>query len=121
MTLLLDGKQLAQTMQAELAAEVADFTQQTGTKPGLAAVLVGNDDASQRYVRNKRKACDQVGMQSGLHQLPAETSQAELLRLIDQLNRDRQVHGILVQLPLPRQIDENTIIRAVTPLKDVDG
>jgi methylenetetrahydrofolate dehydrogenase (NADP+)/methenyltetrahydrofolate cyclohydrolase len=121
MAVLLDGKQLAQTMQAELAVQVADFTQKSGVQPGLAAILVGDNDASQRYVRNKRKACEQLGMQSGLHPLPAHASQAELLRLIEQLNRDPHVHGILVQLPLPRQIDENVIIHAVAPLKDVDG
>ena len=118
MTQILDGKKLAQTMQAEIAARVAGFAH---GKPGLAAVLVGDDPASQVYVRNKRKACEQVGMQSWLHPLPADTTQADLLRLIDQLNRDRAVNGILVQLPLPRQIDENAIIQAVAPLKDVDG
>jgi methylenetetrahydrofolate dehydrogenase (NADP+)/methenyltetrahydrofolate cyclohydrolase len=118
---LLDGKALAQTMQAEMAAQVADFAQQTGARPGLAAVLVGDNAASQVYVRNKRKACALVGMQSWLHALPASTSQAELLQLVDQLNRDPAVNGILVQLPLPKEIDENAIIHAVAPLKDVDG
>jgi methylenetetrahydrofolate dehydrogenase (NADP+)/methenyltetrahydrofolate cyclohydrolase len=121
MTLLLDGKQLAQTMQAEIAAQVAEFTQKTGVRPGLAAVLVGDNSASQIYVKNKRKACDKVGMQSWLHELSASTSQSELLSRIDHLNRDPQVNGILVQLPLPQQIDENAIIHAVAPLKDVDG
>ena len=121
MALLLDGKQLAQTMQAEFAVRVADFTRQHDTRPGLAAVLVGDNPASQIYVRNKRKACDNVGMASWLHQLPADTSQAALLQRLDQLNADPQVHGILVQLPLPSQIDENAIIDAVAPLKDVDG
>src|SRR5262245_32715805 len=121
MPTLLDGKQLAQTMQAEIAAEVAAFAKKTGIKPGLAAVLVGSNPASQVYVRNKRKACAQVGMESWLHELPEATSQAELLALVDRLNRDKQVHGILVQLPLPPQIDESVIIRAVAPGKDVDG
>jgi methylenetetrahydrofolate dehydrogenase (NADP+)/methenyltetrahydrofolate cyclohydrolase len=118
---ILDGKQLAQTMQAEIAAQVADFTQRKGICPGLAAVLVGENPASQVYVRNKRKACDNVGMASWLHQLPAETRQAELVHLVAQLNADAAVSGILVQLPLPRQIDENAIIEAVSPMKDVDG
>ncbi len=118
---ILDGKQLAQTMQAEIAAQVAEHFKKTGVKPGLAAVLVGTNPASQVYVRNKRKACANVGMESRLHELSAQTTQAELLDLVDRLNRDPQVHGILVQLPLPPQIDEPTIIRAVSPLKDVDG
>jgi methylenetetrahydrofolate dehydrogenase (NADP+)/methenyltetrahydrofolate cyclohydrolase len=90
-------------------------------RPGLAAVLVGDNPASQVYVRNKRKACDQVGMASWLHQLPADAAQDDLLRLVAQLNTDAAVNGILVQLPLPEQIDENLIIDAVAPLKDVDG
>jgi methylenetetrahydrofolate dehydrogenase (NADP+) / methenyltetrahydrofolate cyclohydrolase len=118
---LLDGKQLAQTMQAEIAAEAAAFVQQHGLRPGLAAVLVGDDPASQVYVRNKRKACEKAGLDSSLHELPKETSQDELLLLIARLNSDPRVHGILVQLPLPRQIDEAAIVQAVNPFKDVDG
>src|SRR6476660_1142441 len=106
MAKLLDGKQLAQTLQAEIATQVAALVQKTGTPPGLAAVLVGDNPASQVYVRNKRKACKQVGMESWLHQLPETTSQQELLYLIAALNLDPKVHGILVQLPLPRHIDE---------------
>ena len=121
MATLLDGKLLAATMQAEIAVEVAKLTAATGVRPGLAAVLVGENPASQVYVRNKRKACDNVGMASWLHQLPAETTQAQLLDLIVRLNADPAVHGILVQLPLPKQIDENAVILAVSPLKDVDG
>jgi methylenetetrahydrofolate dehydrogenase (NADP+)/methenyltetrahydrofolate cyclohydrolase len=118
---LLDGKQLAQTMQAEIAAEAAAFARDHGMQPGLAAVLVGDNPASQIYVRNKRKACEKAGLASWLHQLPAQTSQAELLDLIARLNEDKAVHGILVQLPLPAQIDEARIIQAVAPSKDVDG
>jgi methylenetetrahydrofolate dehydrogenase (NADP+)/methenyltetrahydrofolate cyclohydrolase len=118
---LLDGKQLAQTMQAETAAAVAAFVAQHGVQPGLAAVLVGDNPASKIYVRNKRKACEQAGIASWLHDLPAETTQAHLLELISRLNGDRAVHGILVQLPLPRQIDEDAIVKAVSPLKDIDG
>jgi methylenetetrahydrofolate dehydrogenase (NADP+)/methenyltetrahydrofolate cyclohydrolase len=118
---LLDGKQLAQTMQAEIAAEAEAFTRRHGTRPGLAAVLVGDNEASQLYVRGKRKACEKRGLASWLHHLPKETTQAELLGLIDRLNADPAVHGILVQLPLPPQIREADVIRAVNPLKDVDG
>jgi len=121
MAQILDGKQLAQTMQAEMAAKVAQFSAKHGFKPGLAAVLVGDDPASQVYVRNKRKACEQVGMTSWLHALPATTTQAELLQVIAQLNADKQVSGILVQLPLPKAIRESAIIEAVAPPKDVDG
>jgi methylenetetrahydrofolate dehydrogenase (NADP+)/methenyltetrahydrofolate cyclohydrolase len=121
MTQILDGKALAQTMQAEIAARVADFAQRKGFKPGLAAVLVGDNPASQVYVRNKRKACEQSGIESWLHQLPGSTTQADLVHLIAQLNADPLVSGILVQLPLPKQIEESAIIDAVAPLKDVDG
>src|SRR6266446_5935388 len=118
---LLDGKKLAQTMQAEIAAKVAAMTERSGLRPGLAAVIVGDNPASQTYVRNKRKACQQVGIESWLHQLPKETSQAQLLDLVGRLNADGAVHGILVQLPLPANIDESAIVRAVQPTKDVDG
>jgi methylenetetrahydrofolate dehydrogenase (NADP+) / methenyltetrahydrofolate cyclohydrolase len=117
----LDGKLLGQVMRGEIAARAASFLQRTGRQPGLAAVLVGDNPASQIYVRNKRKACEQSGLDSSLHHLSSETTQAELLELVDRLNRDPAVHGILVQLPLPRQIQEAAIIRAVSPLKDVDG
>jgi methylenetetrahydrofolate dehydrogenase (NADP+) / methenyltetrahydrofolate cyclohydrolase len=118
---LIDGKALAQTMQAEVAAEAAAFARQHGRPPGLAAVLVGDNPASQVYVRNKRRACEKAGIESWLHELPGTTSQAELLRLVDEVNADPNVDGILVQLPLPKQIDEAAVIRAVSPLKDVDG
>lgn len=118
---VLDGKKLAEAMRAEIAGGIEALVRSGGPRPGLAAVLAGDDPGSQLYVRNKRKACEQVGMASWLHQLPAQTSQAELLDLIGRLNADSQVHGILVQLPLPKQIDEAAIIRAVAPLKDVDG
>jgi methylenetetrahydrofolate dehydrogenase (NADP+)/methenyltetrahydrofolate cyclohydrolase len=117
---LLDGKALAQTMQADTAEGVRRFVQVRGFPPGLAAVLVGDDPASHIYVRNKRRACEKAGLASWLHHLPVTTSQADLLELVGQLNSDPKVHGILVQLPLPRQIEESAIIRAVTPMKDVD-
>ena len=121
MATILDGKKLAQTMQAEIAVEVSALVQKTGVRPGLAAVLVGENPASQVYVRNKRKACERAGMASWLHELPATTKTAQLLDLVATLNADPQVHGILVQLPLPKQIDESAIIQAVAPLKDIDG
>ncbi len=114
MAMLLDGKKLAHTMQAEIAAEVETFFQRTHMRPGLAAVIVGDDPASQVYVRNKRAACQKAGIESWLHTLPKETSQVQLLDLIAQFNSDRNVHGILVQLPLPKQIDEAVIIQAVS-------
>ncbi len=118
---LLDGKQLAQTMQAEIAAEAAAFAGAHGVRPGLATVLVGDNPASQIYVRNKCKACAQVGIDSFPHQIRKDVSQAELLDVVTRLNVDPRVHGILVQLPLPAQINEADVIRAVAPLKDVDG
>ena len=119
--LLLDGKQLAQTMQAEIAAEAAELFRTRGIRPGLAAVLVGDNPASQIYVRNKRRACDKAGIASFLHELPANTAEKELLNLIARLNADPAVHGILVQLPLPKHIQESVLVDAVSPLKDVDG
>jgi methylenetetrahydrofolate dehydrogenase (NADP+)/methenyltetrahydrofolate cyclohydrolase len=121
MPTLLDGKKLAQEMQQEIADQVAALVRERGVRPGLAAVLVGDDPASQIYVRNKRKACGQVGIESWLHAPPRDLTQEELLDLIDRLNADVRVHGILVQLPLPPQIEEAAVIRAVSPLKDVDG
>jgi methylenetetrahydrofolate dehydrogenase (NADP+)/methenyltetrahydrofolate cyclohydrolase len=118
---LLDGKALAQTMQAEIAAQVAERVAAGKSRPGLATVLVGDDPASHQYVRSKRRACEKVGIVSIHHELPASTSQAELLALVERLNADPAVHGILVQLPLPKQIDEAAVIRAIDPAKDVDA
>src|SRR5215470_9596491 len=118
---LLDGKALAQTMRAEISARAGEFARLHGRKPGLAAVLVGDNPASEVYVRNKRKACQDVGLESWLHRLPQTTTQSELLDLVVRLNTDPAVHGILVQLPLPKQIREDAVIRAVSPAKDVDG
>jgi methylenetetrahydrofolate dehydrogenase (NADP+)/methenyltetrahydrofolate cyclohydrolase len=119
--ILLDGKQLAQTMQAEIADEAREFERRHGYRPGLAAVLVGDNPASQRYVNSKRKACEKAGIASWLHARSQDMSQGELLALVRDLNDDPQVHGILVQLPLPGHIDEAALVRAVRPLKDVDG
>ncbi len=118
---ILDGNQLSQTMRGELAGTVAEFVRQTGVRPGLAAVLVGENHPGQLYVRNKRKRCEEVGIASWLHELPSGASLAEMLALIDRLNADPAVHGILVQLPLPKGLDEAAVVDAVAPLKDVDG
>lgn len=118
---ILEGKSLSDEIRAEVAEEAARFQQSSGVTPCLAAVLVGEDPASQVYVRNKEKACAKAGMTSRLHRLPATTSQAELLELVESLNVDRAVHGILVQLPLPGGIDAERILDAVDPLKDVDA
>jgi methylenetetrahydrofolate dehydrogenase (NADP+)/methenyltetrahydrofolate cyclohydrolase len=120
---ILDGKKLARQIREELHEEVADFIENNAEVPTLAAVLVGSDPASEVYVRNKVTGCEQVGMQSRLYRLPAETSQDELLALIAKLNKAKEepVHGILVQLPLPKHVDVTRILHAVSPLKDVDG
>ena len=118
---VLDGKAIAQEIQSELAEEMVSFIQDSGFVPCLAAVLVGEDAASQVYVRNKRRACQQVGIDSKLHQLPADTGEDELLELIARLNKDHTVHGILVQLPLPGGISPVRVLDAVHPLKDVDA
>lgn len=118
---ILDGKKLAQTMQAELAVEVSRFAEQTGVRPGLAAVLVGENHPGRLYVRNKRKACEAVGIVSWLHELPGTTSLTQMTALVRQLNADPAVHGVLIQLPLPRSIDEDAVMDVLDPLKDVDG
>ena len=117
---ILDGKAIALQIEVELAEQVADFIQNNALTPTLAAVLVGDDPASAVYVKNKRLACERVGLESRLHRLPAATTEEELLELIAQLNADDEVHGILCQLPLPRHIRPARILDAVHPLKDVD-
>ncbi|MBF0383534.1 MAG: bifunctional methylenetetrahydrofolate dehydrogenase/methenyltetrahydrofolate cyclohydrolase FolD [Magnetococcales bacterium] len=121
MARIIDGKKIALSIRQELKNDVAELEQQKQVVPGLAVVLVGLDPASQVYVRMKKKACAEVGITSFSHELSSETSEVELLKLIDQLNQDPMVHGILVQLPLPSQIDESKIIEAISPAKDVDG
>ena len=118
---LLDGKAIANEIKQELGEEVAKFIEDTSVVPCLAAVLVGEDPASQVYVRNKQRACERVGIDSQLHRLPAETTQAELLDLVDQLNASSEVHDILVQLPLPGHIDATKVLDAIDPAKDVDA
>ena len=118
---IIDGKAFAEGLRARLATEVAALKAQHGLVPGLAVVLVGEDPASQVYVRNKAKQTSEVGMASFEHKLPKETGQAELLALVERLNADPKVNGILVQLPLPKQIDPQAVLDAIDPAKDVDG
>jgi methylenetetrahydrofolate dehydrogenase (NADP+) / methenyltetrahydrofolate cyclohydrolase len=118
---LIDGKAIADALRRQVAGGVATFRRQTGSAPGLAVVLVGEDPASQVYVRTKAKMTREAGMQSFEHKLDAGTSQADLLGVIDSLNRRPDVHGILVQLPLPAHIDASKVIEAIDPAKDVDG
>ena len=121
MAKILDGQALAKEVRGEVAAGVVEMGENHQVIPGLAAVLVGDDPASAVYIRNKRRACDEVGMFSETFALPASTSQDELLELVDRLNQDSRFHGILVQLPLPDQIDQYAVIEALDPRKDVDG
>jgi len=116
---VINGKELVSSVREKFKGEVAELTAQ-GARPGLAVVLVGEDPASAVYVRNKAKACEEAGIHSVVHRLPAETSQEELLALIGELNGDSAIHGILVQLPLPKHIDEETVLVAIDPEKDVD-
>ncbi len=118
---ILDGRNVAEQIKREVAEEVRRLSAEHGVKPCLAAVLVGDDDASAVYVRNKVQACAEVGIDSDQRRLPASITTEELLELISELNQRADVDGILVQLPLPEQIDEGSIIEAVDPVKDVDG
>jgi methylenetetrahydrofolate dehydrogenase (NADP+)/methenyltetrahydrofolate cyclohydrolase len=118
---IIDGTRIAGEVRAEVAAGVEELKSRHGVTPGLAAVLVGDDPASAIYVRNKGRACGEAGIYSETFHLPGETSQEELLALVRRLNADRRFHGILVQLPLPPQIQERVVIEAIDPGKDVDG
>jgi methylenetetrahydrofolate dehydrogenase (NADP+)/methenyltetrahydrofolate cyclohydrolase len=117
---LIDGKVVAKAVKEEVRSRV-EALKARGIRPGLATVLVGDDPASHVYVRNKQRTCEELGMHSVGHELPATTSQADLLALIDRLNRDPAIHGILVQLPLPKPLRSEPILYAVSPDKDVDG
>ena len=117
---LIDGKAIAATFRQQLADQVSEFRKSTNVTPKLAAILVGDDPASQVYVRNKEQACSKAGIASDVHRLAGSTSTAELKQFVHNLNADKTVHGILVQLPLPDQIDETIVLDAVAPLKDVD-
>lgn len=118
---LIDGKALAQQVRDRLAQESAELLAKKGVIPGLATILVGDDPASHVYVKNKQKACEMAGIYVDDHKLPVNTSQTELLMLIEKKNVDPKIHGILVQLPLPKHIDSKVILEAVSPLKDADG
>ena len=117
---IIDGKQISKDIKEELKAEVASLAAQ-GRKCCLAVIQVGNDPASSVYVGNKKKACAYVGIESLAYELPEETTEEELLTIIDKLNKDANVHGILCQLPLPKHINEDHVIKAISPKKDVDG
>jgi len=118
---IISGKEVAKAIRAELAVEVAQLKEEHGVVPGLATVLVGEDPASVSYVTAKNKASKELGMNSNQHTLPADTSEEDLLKLVDELNKNDDVNGILVQLPLPKHIDENKVLYAIDPDKDVDG
>ena len=118
---IIDGKKVAAEIRAKVADQVKALKDKTGKAPGLAVVLVGDDPASAVYVRNKRKACEQAGVNSYEYSLAADTSQETLLAKVEQLNREDAVDGILVQLPLPKQIDSQRVLEAISPEKDVDG
>ncbi len=118
---VIDGKAFASRVRADVAVHVATLKQAHGITPGLAVVLVGDDPASRVYVKNKHASTLEVGMNSFEHRLPAQTSEADLLTLVEQLNQDPSVHGILVQLPLPAHLNSDLIINAINPAKDVDG
>tara|TARA_B100000749_G_scaffold280803_1_gene278905 strand:+ start:1141 stop:2037 length:897 start_codon:yes stop_codon:yes gene_type:complete len=118
---ILDGKALAEEIRGEVAMGIAEMQQKHGITPGLAAVLVGDDPASAIYVRNKRRACDEVGMVSNTILLPTDSTNEQVLAQVQALNNDPRFHGILVQLPLPVQVDERLIMESLDPSKDVDG
>ncbi len=117
---IIDGKQIAADMRAELKEEVAKLKEQ-GIVPGLGVILVGEDPASQSYVRAKERACEELGIYSDDNRLPADTTQQDLIALINRMNTDQKINGILVQLPLPKHLDESEVLLAINPDKDVDG
>ncbi len=121
MAQIIDGKKIAADVRAQVAAEVQRLVAENGLKPGLAVVLVGEDPASKVYVKNKAQQTVEVGMNSWEYKLPAETSEADLLAMVDKLNKDPACHGILVQLPLPKHINSEKVLNSIHPDKDVDG
>lgn len=118
---ILDGKKVSQKVKDALKGETKAFFEKYGIRPGLAVVIVGDDPASRVYVNSKKKACEEIGYYSEEHALPKDTTESELLSLVEKLNGDGKIHGILVQLPLPGHIDEEKIINAISPKKDVDA
>ena len=118
---LIDGKAIAAELRADMKKQVAERTEKGQSTPGLAVIMVGSDPASAVYVKNKRKACEEVGIRSFAYDLPASTPHKELIDLIDELNENDDVHGILVQLPLPEHLDDQALLEHIKPCKDVDG
>ncbi|MBE6667212.1 MAG: bifunctional methylenetetrahydrofolate dehydrogenase/methenyltetrahydrofolate cyclohydrolase FolD [Ruminococcaceae bacterium] len=118
---IIDGKAISAAIRAEIKESTEAFAKEYGFRPGLAVIIVGEDPASQVYVRNKRRACEEVGFYSEAYELPAETTQEELNALVDKLNASDKIHGILCQLPLPKHLDENEVIMRIDPKKDVDA
>lgn len=118
---IIDGKKIAADTRADIARRVAEFESECGVKPGLAVIIVGENPASQVYVRNKKKAALEVGMHSVVIEMPEETTQEALMAKLEELKADEKIHGILVQLPLPRHLDEDAVIDAIPPEKDVDA
>ena len=121
MAKLIDGKAISAQIREEIKQETQAFQSERGYAPGLAVVIVGEDPASQVYVRNKARACEEVGFYSEVHRLPTDTKQEDLNALVDRLNADGKIHGILVQLPLPKHLDENEVLLRIDPKKDVDA
>ena len=121
MATIIDGKRISAEIRAELAEKTQEFIREYGIAPGLAVIIVGQDPASQVYVRNKHKACAEVGFYSEVHELPADASEQQVMDLIDSLNQNGSIHGILVQLPLPKHLDEQKILLRIMPEKDVDA
>ena len=121
MAYIIDGKAISAAVRGEIKENTQKFIAETGVTPGLAVIIVGTDPASQVYVRNKRRACEEVGFYSEAYELPEATTQAELEALVDKLNADSRIHGILCQLPLPKHLDEESILLRIDPKKDVDA
>lgn len=121
MTFIIDGKKIAADIRTEIAEKTIELLKEKSIQPGLALLLVGENPASQVYVRNKAKACTEVGIHSVIKEMPASTTEADILQIIDGWNQDPAIHGILVQLPLPKHVNENKVIQAINPQKDVDG
>lgn len=118
---IIDGKKIANQIKSEIAAEVAQLREQDGRSPHLAAILVGNNPASETYVKNKEKACAEVGMSSSVYKLPSDISEKELIEVIEFINNDEEIDGLIVQLPLPEHISVDNVIATINPKKDVDG
>ena len=118
---IINGKEISAAIRAELKEATEHLVSESGVRPGLAVIIVGEDPASQVYVRNKKRACDEVGFYSESYELPESTTQDELNALVDRLNKDEKIHGILCQLPLPKHLDENEVIMRIDPKKDVDA